>query len=259
MTRLIQGSDMRLVQGSAFVQRSHAAQPQLYVVSIGENDPSMWGTSAKAFWKLIVQGDGGNVQVVRAQYESMKSEIDTLTVLDRSGRPLRFKSIQDYYARSPVVTPIFRACLITINNKTVMALLVHAPDFREVPYPRAMSLLVSLYRIAVMMHTLSGTHMEIAPLSAGAFATDPALHSILRTCYNELRKAPGFVDLYLYGQKEWDYVSSLSKLRAPNSRSTSPSTSRPTRPRLPTATSQTSSSRSTSPQNRTGTRFTRGV
>ena len=202
----------QIVLGSVFapevlfklMDRNDRSRP-LMVVSVGENEPAKWGTSAGLFYKTVttrrVRSDYNHVHnrdVIKKAWRDMNDEV--------AGRG--FSGVQKYYANDRIVVPIFRVVELLLEDHPESAgrpvVLMHAPDFRIMNEQRAMRILVDCYRVVAAAAAVASVPLHMPPLSAGVFAKDrQTKQRILGACKRELLHpapviATGGVSAYVY-------------------------------------------------------------
>ena len=202
---------MIIEHGNAF---NAVGSPRFLVVSIYDDHPPgpEWtkSTSLKAFSELVHLSANRfankNCAIVTDAWRWMRTLV--------RGHP----SVQTYYEKDAYPVPVYKLVHLEILGSRCAVLLVHAPDFRRLPYAKAMSILVSLNRTVHEMCALRGGRAEdarMSPLCAGAFATPPALPKILGACVDELfTRTSAPVSVYGFSAPEYAALKAHEARRA---------------------------------------------
>ena len=191
----IRKSGMIIAHGSAFT----GLPPSFMVVSIYDQYPPgpEWtkSTSLRAFSQQVGLSlknfNNANCATITSAWHWM------LGLATARGHA----NVQTYYRNDAHPVPVFKVVHLVVGYTPCCVVLVHAPDFKIMTHGRAMSLLVSLYRMVHEMCAMRGgraADARMSPLCAGEFKTKAALPEILRTCIDELL-TPTSAPITVYG------------------------------------------------------------
>ena len=228
---------MRILKGNAFTLNHPpdlikgdpglARAPSFVVVSIFDKHPPgpewMRGTSLKSFGHMVHLDknnyNNANCERIRIAWDQMRDQClddnnnnnTTRNSTNSTNRTNTFKSIQEYYRVHPHPVPAYRLVKLDVNGTVCQALLVHAPNFTTMDDDdKAMSMLVSLYRVIFTICSLRGgdrASARMAPLSAGVFSHDRQKDAIIAACVKELF-VPGLsAPITVFGYSDYEMTT----------------------------------------------------